>query len=145
MDSWIDDELMRAILTKGIPPIPGKPSSTGAFTTDGRPCQSMCDDGATPNDAKEEPEIEDQETTKGEAEEIIKEKEKEKKVKEETAAIDGGSTEATCSLTLASEQFAAAKSGSKKRIACPPGCLSIQSAIVVGPAPMNEHLQIAEA
>lgn len=122
MDSWLDDELLKSILTKGLPPFPGKPSSTGAFTTDGRPCQSMCDDSATPNEAVEEPEIEDveRETTKGEEKKEVKKEE----VKDEPAAVDGGSTEATCSLTLASEQFAAAKTGSKKRIACPPGCLA---------------------
>jgi len=134
MDSWIDNELLKTLLGNGLPPLPGNATSTGVFTTDGRACLTICDDRALPEVATEEPPMEEdkEETTEQEEEskkvdkketETKKEDEdKQKEEKDDEPAIDGGSAEATCSLTLSAEQFMTAKSGSKKRVSCPAGC-----------------------
>jgi hypothetical protein len=123
MDSWLDDDLMKPLLTKGPPPLPGKSSSTGVYTTDSRTCISMCDDSSLPDTGVSEPAMDDEEKSKGETNEEEKKKTKEEEKEEQTPAVDGGSAEATCSLTLVSEQFVNVKTGTKERIACPPGCI----------------------
>lgn len=82
---------------------------------------------------------------KKETEKKKEKEEEEEKTKEEEPAIDGGSVEATCSLTLSSEQFVTAQTGSKKRVNCPVGCAGQDAAGVFGPSPADDKLQINKA
>jgi len=131
---------MKKILQEGVPPIPGNPSAEGVFTTDGRPCITMCD--STPREKTVAPapvvkpkivegdqpvEVEeDQSTTEEE-----KVEEKEKPVKEEKSlCIKAGSNEATCNMTLKDPQLSFMKTGDRVRMCCPAGCKALEEAVV---------------
>ena len=83
LDSWIDDEMLKSTLLKGVPSMPVKGGAAGVFTTDGRSCLSQCEEGNGP--AREEAKKADTPEAKEEEkmETVEEEKEEEEKAKEE--------------------------------------------------------------